>query len=170
MLFIDTDVPGAQVFLDRNFVGASPATAPDIAPGSHVINVSAPGYEGVSTRIDAKPGPMNVMVKLREVRLDAKLDVVHKHRMGSCTGQLIATPQGLRYVTTDKEDAFSVPLLDLETFDVDYMAKNLRVKSTKGKRFDFTDPKGDADKLFVFQRDVAKARDRLKKGDPAATE
>ncbi len=167
-LYIDSDVPGAQVFIDRKFVGAAPATASDVAPGSHVINVSAEGFEGVSTRIDATPGSMNVTLKLREVRLDAKLDVVHKHRMGSCTGRLVATPQGLRYDTTDKDDAFSTTLLDLETLEVDYLAKNLRIKSTKGKRFDFTDPQGNADHLFVFHRDVDKARQRLKKGDPPA--
>ncbi len=169
-LHIDSDVPGAQVFVDRVFVGDAPATAPDVKPGSHVINVSAKGYEGVATTITVEPGPRDVLVKLREVRLDAKLQVVHKHRMGSCTGRLVATPQGLRYETTDKDDAFTVTLLDLETFEVDYLAKNLRIKSTKGKRFDFTDPEGNADHLFVFHRDVEKARDRLKRGDPIASQ
>ena len=33
----------------------------------------------------------------------------------------------------------------------------------------FTDPEEDADRLFVFHRDVEKARDRLRQGDtPAA--
>lgn len=169
-LTIDSDVPGAQVFVDRQFVGAAPATVPDVKPGSHVINVTAPGFEGVSTRLDVEPGPRDVLVKLREVRLDVTAQVVHKHRMGSCTGRLIATPQGLRYETTDKNDAFSASLLDLETFEVDYMNKNLRIKSTKGRRFDFTDPKGNADNLFVFHRDVDKARQRLLKGDPPAAE
>ena len=87
-----------------------------------------------------------------------------------CTGRLIATPQGLRYETPDKEDAFTTSLLDLDTFEVDYLEKNLRIKPTKGKRYDFTDPQGNADRLFVFHRDVDKARQRLKKGDPPATE
>ena len=43
-------------------------------------------------------------------RLDASIDVVHKHRMGSCKGRLTATPQGIRYDTTDKGDAFTSPL------------------------------------------------------------
>lgn len=169
-LHIDSDVAGAQVFVDRTFIGAAPATAPDIKPGSHVINVTAPGFEGVSTTLSVEPGPRDVMVKLREVRLNATAEVVHKHRMGSCTGRLTATPKGLRYETTDKDDAFTASLMDLETFEVDYLAKNLRVKTTKGKRFDFTDPQGNADKLFVFHRDVDKARQRLKKGDPPAAE
>lgn len=167
-LRIESDVPGAQVFVDRQFVGAAPVTAPDLQPGSHVINVTAPGFDGVSTRIDVEPGSRDVMVKLREVRLNVSAQVVHKHRMGSCTGKLVATPQGLRYETTDKEDAFSAPLANLETFEVDYLAKNLRIKPAKGKRYDFTDPEGNADKLFVFHRDVEKARERLKKGDSPA--
>jgi hypothetical protein len=102
------------------------------------------------------------------VRLDAKIAVVHKHRIGSCRGQLIATPQGLRYDTADKDDGFSVQLRDLETFQVDYLEKNLKVKLQKGRRYDFTDPDGNADRLFVFHLDVEKARERLKKGDPPA--
>jgi hypothetical protein len=51
---------------------------------------------------------------------------------------------------------------------VDYLEKRLRLKLQKGKRYEFTDPDGNADRLFVFHRDVEKARDRLKKGDPPA--
>ncbi len=39
-LHITSDVPGAQVFLDRKFIGAAPVTAEDVAPGSRQINVS----------------------------------------------------------------------------------------------------------------------------------
>ena len=53
-------------------------------------------------------------------------------------------------------------------FEVDYLEKNLRIKPRQGKRYDFTDPQGNADPLFVFHRDVDKARARLKKGDPPA--
>jgi hypothetical protein len=44
---------------------------------------------------------------------------------------------------------------------VDYQDKNLRIKLRKGKQFNFTDPDGNADRLFVFHRDVEKARQRL---------
>jgi hypothetical protein len=165
-LRIDSDVPGAQVFIDRVFIGAAPVTAPNVAPGTHRVNVSAPGYDGVAETVEVTPGPRDIVIKLKEVRLDATLAVVHKHRMGACRGRLVATPQGMRYETTDKEDAFNVPLRDLETFQVEYLEKNLRVKLQKGKRYDFTDPDGNADRLFVFHRDVEKARERLKKGDP----
>ena len=165
ILRIDSDVAGAQVFIDREYVGATPVTAPNVKPGTHRLNVSAQGYEGVADTIEVSPGPRDIVVKLKEVRLDAKVDVVHKHRFGSCQGRLIATPRGLRYETTNKDDGFSSALLDLGTFQVDYLEKNLRVTPRSGKRYDFTDPDGNADRLFVFHRDVEKARERLRRGD-----
>jgi len=42
------------------------------------------------------------------------------------------------------------------------------VAARNGKRYDFTDPDGNADRLFVFHRDVDKARERLRSGDPPA--
>jgi hypothetical protein len=167
-LAIASDVPGAQVFLDRQFIGATPVTAKDVPPGSHQLNVAAPGYDNHVQTIDVTPGSREVTVNFREVRLDAAIDVVHKHRMGSCRGRLVATPRGLRYDTTDKDDAFSAALVDVETFQVDYMEKNLRIQPRKGRRYDFTDPDGNADRLFVFHRDVDRARERLKKGDVPA--
>lgn len=168
VLHIDADVPGAQVFLDRVFLGAAPVDAPNVKPGTHQLNVSAQGWEGISDRITVTPGPRDILVKLKEVRLDAHIDVVHKHRIGSCKGRLVATPQGLRYDTADKGDAFSAALRDVDGFEVDYLQKNLKVQVKKGKKYDFTDPDGNADRLFVFHRDVDKARARLKQGDPPA--
>jgi hypothetical protein len=167
-LRVDSDVAGAQVFVDRNFLGQTPLVTTAVKPGSHRLNVSAPGYEGVAESLELASGSRDVVIKLREVKLAATLAVVHKHRMGSCTGQLVATPQGIRYDTTDKGDQFQSALLDLETFEVDYLEKNLRLKTKQGKRYDFTDPDGNPDRLFVFHRDVDKARERLKKGDPPA--
>jgi hypothetical protein len=95
------------------------------------------------------------------VRLDASLAVVHKHRIGSCEGRLVATADGIRYETADKDDGFNAPLGQMETFQVDYQARNLRIKLRTGRQFNFTDPDGNADRLFVFHRDVEKARQRL---------
>ncbi len=164
-LRIDSDVPGALVFIDREYIGATPVTAPNVKPGAHRLNVSAQGYEGIAETIEVAPGPRDIVVRLKDVRLDAAIDVVHKHRIGSCKGRLIATPRGLRYETANRDDAFSAALLDLGTFQVDYLEKHLRVSPRNGKRYDFTDPDGNADRLFVFHRDVEKARERLKKGD-----
>ena len=168
-LRIDSDVAGAQVFVDRQFIGAAPLTTTEVKPGTHQINVSAPGYDQYAQAIELTPGARDVMVRFKEVRLDAKADVVHKHGIGSCRGTLVATPQGLRYDTTNKGDAFTSALTNLETFEVDYLEKNLKVKIKGGKQYNFTDPNGNADTLFVFQRDVEKARQRLLTGELPAT-
>lgn len=167
-LRITTDVPGASVFLDRQFVGTAPVTAENVKPGTHQLNVTADGFDGIARSIDVEPGPRDLSIRFKEVRLNAMLAVVHKHRVGSCTGQLIASPQGLRYETSDKADGFNVPLKDLEAFAVDYQDKNLKIKVRKGKQYNFTDPDGNSDRLFVFQRDVDKVRQRLAKGDAPA--
>src|SRR4029077_19631245 len=43
-LRIETDVPNAQVFLDRQFIGTAPVTAANVKPGPHQLNVSAEGF------------------------------------------------------------------------------------------------------------------------------
>ena len=154
-------MPKAQVFIDRQFVGTTPLTAANVKPGTHQVNVTAEGFDGIAQTIDVEPGPRDLTFRFREVRLDATLAVVHKHRMGSCQGRLVATADGIRYETADKDDAFTASLNDLEAFQVDYQDKNLRIKLRKGKQFDFTDPDGNADRLFVFHRDVEKARQRF---------
>ncbi|HYS26179.1 MAG TPA: PEGA domain-containing protein [Vicinamibacterales bacterium] len=168
-LRVESDVPGAQVFVDRQFVGAAPVTTTDVKPGTHQINVSAPGYDQYAQSIDITPGPRDLMIRFKDVKLDAKAEVIHKHGVGSCRGTLVATAQGLRYDTTNKGDAFTVPLTNLDVFQVDYLDKNLKVRIKGGKQYNFTDPMGNADNLFVFQRDVDKARQRLLKGDQPAT-
>jgi hypothetical protein len=160
-LRIDADVPKAQVFIDRQFVGTTPLTAANVKPGTHQLNVTAEGFDGIAQTIDVEPGPRDLSFRFREVLLDVAIAVVHKHRMGSCQGQLVATLDGIRYDTADRDDAFSAPLRELETFQVDYQDRNLRVKLRKGRQFNFTDPDGNADRLFVFHRDVEKARTRM---------
>ena len=168
LLRIDSDVPGAQVFIDRQFIGATPVTAENLTPGTHQLNVSAEGFDGIARTIEVEAGARDLVVRFKEVRLDVRLPVVHRHRMGSCNGTLVATPQGLRYETDDREDRFAASFADLEAFQVDYTEKNLRVRVRKGKQYNFTDPTGNADKLFVFHRDVDKARQRLASGATAA--
>jgi hypothetical protein len=168
-LRIEADVPNAQVFIDRQFIGTAPVTAANIQPGTHTLNVSAEGFDGIAQTIDVEPGPRELTVRFREVRLNSTLAVIHKHRMGSCKGQLVATAQGIRYDTDDKDDRFTAALADLEQFVVDYLDKNLKITLRKGKEYNFTDPDGNADRLFVFQREVDKARQRLAKGEAATS-
>ena len=168
-LTITSDVPGAEVFIDRRFVGNAPVTVDDLEPGQHRLNMSADGFEGIARTIDVDAGAREMTVRFREVRLNMTLPIVHKHRIGSCTGRLVAGVDGIRYETTNKEDGFSAALNDIETFEVNYQERNLRIKVRKGREYNFTDPGKDADRLFVFHRDVERARGLLAKGyQPAA--
>ena len=157
-LRIAADVADASVFIDRKFVGTAPVVAAEIAPGPHHLNVSAPGYDAVSIDIDVAVGERDITIKLKDVRLAATVQVKHKHAMGSCAGTLRASPQGITFETANKDDAFSVALGNIDVFEVDYLAKNLKLKVKGGRTYNFTDPDGNADRLFVFHRDVEKAR------------
>jgi len=161
-LVVDSDVPGASVFVDRKYVGTTPLRTTDVTPGSHQLNASATGEEGVVQTVEiAASGDTAITLRFKEVRLDASVPVVHKHAMGSCEGRLVASPAGLRYDTANKKDAFSIPLSGLEAFEIDYLKKELKVKQKGGKSWNFTDRSENADKLFIFHRDVTKAREKL---------
>lgn len=149
------------MFLDRVGVGTAPLTIPNVVPGSHRLNVSATGYDGYAENIDVEPGARTITVSLKEVRLDVRMAASHKHAVGSCKGELSAAPQGLRYDAADGKDSFSVPLADITEFAVDPVAGNLRVKTRQGRTYNFTDPEGNADRLYGFHRDVDKARKRI---------
>ena len=165
-LSVESDVAGAMVFLDREFKGSAPVVIEGVTPGTHRLNLSAEGYDGHSDTVEVAVGPNSVAVRFREVKLDEAIKVVHKHVAGSCEGRLLADPQGLRYETSHKNDAFVLKFADLEAFEVDYLKKNLRIKQRGGRTFNFTGE--NADTLFVFHKNVQKARERLAKGDPPA--
>jgi len=158
-LRVESDVPGASVFVDRRFVGKAPLDLDEVSPGTHRINVSADGYEMQVEDVDLRDQPVVVSVRFKEVRLDETLDVVHKHGMGSCRGRLRATPQGLAF--TAEKDSFQVPLADLERFEVDYLKKNLRVSLRGGRTYNFTTDAPSADPLLAFKQKVAAAQARL---------
>ncbi len=162
-LIIESDVPGAAVFIDRKFVGMTPLRTTEVAGGSHQLNASVTGEEGLAQTIEiAESGETSISLKFKEVRLNATVAVVHKHSMGrSCEGTLAATPEGMRYVTANKGDAFAFPFSALEAFEIDYLKKELKVKQKGGKTWNFTDKSENADKLFVFHRDVTKAREKM---------
>lgn len=162
-LRVTSDVDGADVFIDRQFVGKTPFESVDVAPGPHRLNVAAPGYDGHSEDIVIGEATTDVDVVFTEVRLDQRLTVVHRHRFGDCAGQLVANLDGIHY-RTDGEDAFSVSFDALEEFEVDYLEHNLRVKVRDGRTYNFTDTEPNADELFVFHREVEDARSRLVAG------
>lgn len=152
------------MLFDRVGVGDAPVTIPNVAPGRHQLNVSARGYDSYSETIEVEPGERVIRISFKEVRLDARLNAVHKHGMGSCRGELSATPQGIRFTAADGKDNFSVTMADIQTFEVDYLAKNLRIRVRGGRTYNFGDPEDNADRLFVFHRDVDKARQRILTG------
>jgi len=163
-LFVESDVPGTTVFVNRVFKGEVPLRIDDLAPGSYQINLSPQGYESVALPVELTAGEeKTVSWKFKEVRLNERIAAIHKHGMGSCSGTLSATPRGLAYETTHA-DAFLVPLTELEAFEVNYIEKNLRVRVPGGKTFNFSDPDGNADRLYLFHQNVEKARKRLKDG------
>ena len=161
VLRVRSDVPGAAVFLDRKFLGNTPLDVDGLASGSHRLNVSVEGYEGHAQAIEIGETPAEVEIRFKDVRLNASVPVVHKHGVGSCSGKLVADTSGLRYETSNAGDAFTMAFADVDTFAVDYLKKNLRVKKRGGRTWNFEDPNGQADPLFVFHRDVDKARARL---------
>lgn len=163
-LKIETDVAGASVFIDRQFVGNTPLSLDKLEPGSKRVQITATGFDSVQKTINLDPGPNAITIRVKEVSLNARTGVVHKHGMGSCEGQLSATLDGLRYDTQNKGDAFALPYAQVETFVVDYLQKNLRVKQKGGKTWNFTDKNDNADTLFVFHRDVEAARKKLADG------
>jgi hypothetical protein len=159
-IHIDADVPGASVFFDHRYLGRAPVEVRDVAPGPHRLNVSAEGRDMYAETLEITPGPREVMVRFKQVRLDEALDVVHRHGIGSCQGRLSATPAGLRYETDHREDAFARPFGELEPLEVDYLKNNLRVKVKGGKTYNFTTRDGNADGLLRFQQKVEAARKR----------
>ena len=163
-LSLDSDVKGASVFVDRQFVGNTPLKLDRLEPGTKQIKLTADGYDGIERAVDLAAGDNPVLMKFREVRLNTRTPVVHKHGVGNCTGMLVATVDGLAYDTTNQSDAFSIPYAQMEAFVVDYLDKNLRVKQRGGKTWNFTDRNDNADKLFVFHRDVEGARKKLADG------
>ena len=167
VLRVTSDVDGAQVFLDRQFLGNTPLDMADLEPGTHQVNVSAQGYEGIAQTVQISDEPVDLSVEFRVVRLDEAIDVVHKHRFGSCQGRLVANLQGFHY-QTEHEDAFSVQLDQVEEFEIDYLEQALHLKVRGGRDYNFTDEQETADPLFVFHRDVEKARQRLAQGDRPA--
>jgi hypothetical protein len=158
-LRVDADVPSANVFLDRKFLGTTPVETRDFEPGPHRLNVSAEGYEMYGESVELEAGPNEVVVRFKEVRLDERVDVVHKHGVGSCRGRLVATTAGLRYEAGKAGDSFQATFSSLEPLQVDYLNRNLRVKQKGGKTWNFTGDSADA--LLVFQKAVEGARKRM---------
>ena len=161
LLRIDSDVPGAMVFLDRDYVGTTPFEVKDIAPGTHELTASVEGYDMYAAELEVKPEPQDIMIRFKEVKLDESVAVIHKHTFGQCQGVLRATLTHMIYETNHK-DAFSIPHAGIERFEIDYIEKNLNVKVRGGRNYNFTAQSGNPDDLFVFHQRVTEDRDKLR--------
>ena len=164
VLQVVADIDGADVFIDRSYVGTTPFESTTLGPGRYRINVSASGYESYEEDIEIGGEPASIVVTFRQVSLNERVAVIHRHRFGNCAGELIANTSGLRYQTSD-DDAFEVTLEDMEEFTIDYLEHNLRIKIREGRTYNFTDEQDNADALLVFHREVENARRRLASGD-----
>ncbi|MFQ5790771.1 MAG: PEGA domain-containing protein [Acidobacteriota bacterium] len=153
-LRIESDVSGASVFIDREYVGLTPVEVTDLEPGSHQVMVSMEGYDVYAESLELGRGLRDVVVQFRVSKLDESIEVVHKHRFGSCSGKLSATTDGLGYETDNKKDRFTAAFSDLERFQIDYLQKNLRLKIRRGRNYNFTHKNGNADLLFIFHQQV----------------
>lgn len=163
-LRIDSDVRGADVFVDNAFVGRTPVVIEGVAPGRRKINVSAEGYDTAGGFHDIAAGPSELTIPVRVIRLDRRVAVRHRHGVGGCEGVLSASPEGLRYETAHADHAFRATLTALQTFSADYLEKNLEVV-TGGRRYNFTVAGGaTVDDLYGFYQDVEKVRRRLADG------
>src|SRR5512145_175264 len=163
-LVVESDVPGARVFVDRKFAGNTPVEVRDVTPGTHRLNVSVDGYDMHGEDIEIGDEPLRISVRFREVKLDESLSVIHKHGVGSCQGKLVATTQGLAYQPSSGSDSFQTAFAELERFETDYLKKNLRITLRGGRTYNFTIEGQSADPLLVFQKKVDAARKRLAAG------
>ena len=169
VLRVTSDVVGAQVFVDRQYVGTTPFESHDITKGRRRINVSAPGYESHVEDIEVSDDIATLSVTFKQVVLNQHVSVVHKHRFGDCEGRLLADTNGIQY-QTDHNDSFTVPFDALDEFEVDYLEHNLRIRVSGKRTYNFTDHEENADALFVFHREVKEARERLARGDRPASQ
>ncbi len=158
---VESDVAGANVFLNRNFKGNTPVTISDLSPGEYSLTVSVEGRDVVSRKVEVGRRRVPVRVEFGDpaASLDVRVAVVHKHRFGSCEGTLVATPEGFDY-RTDHKDAFRLSFGQTERFEIDYLQNNLRLKVRGGRTYNFESPTEDLDALFVFHRDVAAFREQ----------
>jgi hypothetical protein len=57
-LLVRTVPEGAVLFVNAEYRGITPATIPDLPVGNHVISVSSPGYQNLTTQVVVKEGAL----------------------------------------------------------------------------------------------------------------
>jgi hypothetical protein len=87
----------------------------------------------------------------------AAVEVVHKHKLGSCRGRLSVTAASLRYEPTRPGDGFDVPRAAVDRVEADARKRALFVKLRGGRTYNFTDAQGRPEPLVSFQKAFAKS-------------
>ena len=158
LLRVVGDVAGANVFIDRKYVGKTPFETRDITAGGHQINVSAEGYDGMSRHVEvASNGPTEVTFSLKAVVLESAVQVVHKHRLGSCEGRLSADLAGLRYRRPAATTGFMRRWGDRDAGH-GLRREDAAAEAQERQELQLHDQGRNADRLLAFHRDVEKAR------------
>lgn len=152
---VDSEPAGAMVFLNRDFKGNTPVVIEELRPDTYALMLSVEGFDVQHRQVEVGRArvPVRVEFEASAATLDVSVEVVHKHRFGSCSGTLAATEAGFAFLT-DHRDAFELPFARAERFELDYVENNLRLKVRGGRTYNFEAPDGEVDPLFVFHRDV----------------
>ena len=161
-IVVESDIAGANVFIDRNFKGNTPVTIADLQPGEYNLTVSTEGHDIVSPsgggRKESRAGASGVR-RLGGVTRGQGGRGAQTSVRDPAKGRSVATPEGFDY-QTDHKDAFQLPFAQAERFELDYLNNNLRVKVLGGRTYNFESPSEDMDSLFVFHRDVLAFREQ----------
>ena len=94
----------------------------------------------------------------KSISSDLESILIEKYKVSKLDiGKSIAQFHKCPYIEYSERTLVDIELL--RNLNVDYLKKNLRVRRRGGRTWNFTN--ASADPLFVFHRDVSKARDRL---------
>jgi hypothetical protein len=135
-------------------------SGPDAAPATaaaRVVASAAPSpaaAPGPSPSAGAPGGPMAMP------GIVSALEVVHKHKLGSCRGRLTATATSLRYEPAHPGDGFDAARTTVQRLEADVRKKILVLKLRSGRTYNFSDPGGRAEPLLAFQKAFAKTPPR----------
>jgi hypothetical protein len=130
-------------------VPAAPAVSSPArpSPSSPVSTGAGAGGAATSTTVETTPHTAGV-------------EVVHKHKLGSCHGWLAATASSLRYAPTRAGDGFDVPRAAIEHAEMDARKKALVVKLRGGRAYTFTEPGGGGEHLAALLRSLGTPKTR----------
>ncbi|MDO8837155.1 MAG: protein kinase [Vicinamibacterales bacterium] len=162
-LVVESDTPGASVYMDDQLLGQAPIRTSALEAGSYRLRATLEGEDDITRVVDlGTSGETTVFLRFKEVRLRVAIPVVHKHGGGgSCEGRLSASLAGLTYDTPNRNDAFSMTFDELERFQMDLPSKTLTVKKRGGRTWNFTDRNASPETLAQFHARVVKAREKL---------